>query len=355
MKNIQRKNMTRRQLLLTVFAALVLLFLARAIEEENAYKRRSWIPITSLQQPSFTYRKTNYTKNGRKTDRFSILQNAEREDVHMKPFPHLVIREALPQDIYGRVDSNFPPSAVFQQLNRFRTVSSGKQTFGKENFRYDILPQEIRDFLPEPYPSILEYHSSCAFFLEVLDLFEEGIRRFRPEFYRSLNKKSLCSEWSEERNNTSSKDDLLITMRVGINSPSKVVSSNKGPHIDRMSEIFGSLLYVRNGSDKTVGGDFHIHSCKERCAKICNILRNTKQLESPLLKMVKTIKYEANTLVFFINSPLSVHSVGLRHPGEFNRQFLSIYGDVMKISKKYVHDESCCSNCVEGVIGCKFL
>ena len=350
-----------KQLLVAIFAIPMLLFLTliselwRNNEEGNSSTISSKIPISSLQQPYLPDRNIKYTKNGRRTHHFSILQKVERENVHMKPFPHLVIREALPQDIYSRIDSNFPPSDLFQKINSFRKVSDGKQNFGKENYRYDILPQEIREFLPEPYPSLLEYHSSCAFYLEVRDLFEEGIQRFRPDFYKFLNNKNLCSELFSEGKKDSSEDEFLMAMRVGINSPSKIASSNKGPHIDRISEIFGSLLYVRNESDKTAGGDFHIHSCRRRCSRILNLLKKNKQLESPLLKIIKTVKYEANTLVFFINSPLSIHSVGLRHPGNFNRQFLSIYGDVMKISKKYVHDESCCSNCVEGVIGCKFL
>ncbi|CAL6338168.1 unnamed protein product [Bathycoccus prasinos] len=316
-------------------AALVLF--KYIFHEEFSISRRRQVYRSSL-YTSLTDRSTKYTKSGRRTDLLSILQKAD----------------PLPQHIYNGLNRNFPATEVFQQINEIRKKQH-KQTFGKDNFRYDIVEEEIRKFLREPYLSLLKYHSSCKFYYEVLDLFRIGIKRFRPDFYESLSKNVCSEEWyPQDGQNKSVENNFALSMRVGMNTPSKVVSSNKGPHIDRMSEIFGSLLYIKNARDETIGGEFHIHSCKHSCARAITLLKKSSKIESPLLKIVQTVKYEANTLVFFINSPLSVHSVGLRHPGEFNRQFLSIYGDVVNTSNKYVIDKNCCSNCVDGGIGCKY-
>ena len=45
----------------------------------------------------------------------SVLQNAKRSDVKLDPFPHVVMKNALPDDLYERLASAYPThQQVFQ-------------------------------------------------------------------------------------------------------------------------------------------------------------------------------------------------------------------------------------------------
>ena len=104
----------------------------------------------------------------------SILQNFRSSMVVREPFPHFVIDNALPGDVYEALDRQYPsPEVIFANQSRNRPE---KQMLS--NRRYDIAAATVhanpaldlglwRDFVL--------YHSSQDFLDEILDKLGEFI------------------------------------------------------------------------------------------------------------------------------------------------------------------------------------
>ena len=42
----------------------------------------------------------------------SVLGKAKKSDVCLEPFPHIIVQDALPEDVYAELEANFPPEGM---------------------------------------------------------------------------------------------------------------------------------------------------------------------------------------------------------------------------------------------------
>ena len=85
----------------------------------------------------------------------SVLQFANNITVDLQPFPHIVIRNALPDDVAKELTTTF-------QLDLFETYKS--KLADSNNKRVDITIAASRSIeaIPPIWREFLEYHSSTA-------------------------------------------------------------------------------------------------------------------------------------------------------------------------------------------------
>jgi hypothetical protein len=138
--------------------------------------------------------------------------------------------------------------------------------------------------------------------------------------------------------------DILLDCQVGINSPCKIKSTVKTPHIDNLNEIYAGLFYMKQPTDKGKGGDLIIYEPKKNYSnfdefkknnpliKINKITKNRNVIESRgfnknKLKLVKKIKYEKNVLVLFLSTINSIHAVSPRNVNTISRRLVNIIGE----------------------------
>jgi len=251
---------------------------------------------------------SSYSKCG-----LSILNNAELDCIVMEPFPHLVVRKALPPELYAQLANEYPSIDTI--------LSDGKVP--QNNRRYQINAQRglSTDILHESWREFVQYHVSSDFWGEVVAKLGPAIRHVYPaleeQMGRNLGDFSLSVRGEAE-------SDVVLDCQPGINSPVTRVSSVRGPHVDNPVELFAGLLYFRSPEDDSTGGDLVLH----RHRRSSPTFWGKAGLWESDVEPFATIPYEANTLVLFINGPESIHAVTPRSLTQHPRRLVNFIGEI---------------------------
>jgi len=324
-------------------------------------KNHSWIKGSEEEREAkeTLYAKKNSTCLRRPVShRLSILQRANLEDVRNEPFPHVIIKNALPESLYNTLERHFLSDS---ELVAETTGVSSSQV--KSNYRYSVKADALLGFkkhskIKRVSPILrefVEYHTSPQFVREVLWLFWEKLGEYRPDLLRKLQSSAGNSNpnllASPDKN---SGGNLIKTeVELVINSPVLSSSSSvRGYHHDKLNEIYAGLLYMRKKHDVTPGGNFQILRCKHECRKVpenAELKRKLgiaatgrhEQYDPKSIELDTEVVYERNTLAMFINSPVSVHAVTPRPKTKFARRYINVNADLKARQSEIVKEENC--------------
>ena len=264
---------------------------------------------------------------------YSVLQNADKALLVKKPFPHIVIRNCLDQELYEKLESSYPSDELIANANLHRFPSGLKS----ENARTDIsasVALEKKDLLPEIWLKFIEYHTSIDFFKEVINLFKKDIDKYYPKIKPLLSR--ISSSDIGIRFDKLDTKPISLDCQIGINTPSSKASSVIEEHTDSVEELYAGLLYFRRNNDKAKGGDLNLYEWKDK--------KNKKYkgftIPSNLVRKVGTIEYQPNTLVLFLNTIDSIHSVSVRQPSKVSRRLVNIIGEVYNFYPEGLYKKS---------------
>ena len=223
----------------------------------------------------------------------NLLQN--KPEVKNDPYPHFIIQDALPDDIY-------------QEL--YRTRPSPEEIIGHrriiENQRVDIPTRDALNLsLPAIWHEFIEYHSSKAFVSELLELF--GIKP--PKYSCGVRGTGYF--------------DISTECQPGINTPLTVTQSVRGPHLDNPIELYGGMFYMPDPNDLSFGGELEVYRLIDTPRFFGKL-----EIDPSCCELVDIVPYKANTLVMFMNGPKSVHGVSPRTPTQTYRQLVNLIGEV---------------------------
>ena len=238
---------------------------------------------------------------------YSLLQ--KKPTVQVNPYPHIVIEDALPWDLYEELENNFPESQV---LNT-EPFDNGICYRMKANRL--LHPDED---IPEVWKKFTQYHTSAEWFNEVNGL-------FKPFMPNVLQKKFTENDlgargWADKNKNIWT--DCQVVMHKPI-----VEKTSRTPHIDNPMEMWAGLLYMPYKEDVSTGGEFQLYSTKNSITKV-DKKAGRQIFENDLDVPVKTIPYKRNMFVMFANnSPNTVHGVSLRHNAKHYRRSVNIIGE----------------------------
>lgn len=253
----------------------------------------------------------------------SIFQNLKESDIFLKPSPHIVIRNCLDQNLYNDLENTFPSDQDFQKIIH-GTLSRG---FDAENTRFSLnasLALKNKDRISEVWIEFIKYHISKNFFYEVNNIFDKFIYQYYPDLKKKFkNIKNLKT--TTRFDNFDTESNLNLECQIAVNTPSLVKSSVIDPHTDGSKELYAGLLYFRNSNDISKGGDLITHKWKSNERK--NYIYGY-MVKKNLIEKVNLIKYEKNTLVFFLNTIDFIHSVSPREPSKYSRRFVNILADI---------------------------
>lgn len=107
----------------------------------------------------------------------SVLKGLSAADVSMLPFPHVVVENCLPGDLYDALSDAYPPDQNIVQLgSRKRTSVIGS------NQRHNLRASRIlgRDVVHPLWEAFVRRHTSLEFYLEVVNVFGPAIRETYP-------------------------------------------------------------------------------------------------------------------------------------------------------------------------------
>jgi hypothetical protein len=259
-------------------------------------------------------------------ERLSILQNFRSSLVVRDPFPHFVIDNALPGDVYEALDRQYPsPELIFANQSRNRPE---KQMLS--NRRYDISAATVhanpaldlglwRDFVL--------YHSSQDFLDEILDKLGEFIALRHDWLLPKLLEKAPGGKpraGVRRHNDSAAACEVALDCQVGMNSPVKEPSAVKGLHLDDGVELFAGLFYVRDKHDDTPGGDLQIY----RWTTAAPSFHEKRNVRPEHAELVGSVPYGANRFALLLNDIDAIHGVSPRPITVHPRRLVNIIAEV---------------------------
>lgn len=247
----------------------------------------------------------------------SVFQNLRKDLIRISPFPYTEITNALPDDLYHELKETYPLEAI----------TKGKDL--EQNSRYQISSSEAlaTNDIPELWKEFIKYHSSEEFLDEVFYYFGDALESLYPSVFLKEGSNFVVTRNPDQDN------DIMLDCLPGLNSPPKEKSTVRGPHLDKSSLIYDALFYFRDDEDDSIGGDFLIKESKSGYHRF----HGKAEIDKRFLRTLETIKYQKNSLAFFINSPRSFHSVSERSITEHPRLLTAIsarYKDPLFAIKK---------------------
>lgn len=249
----------------------------------------------------------------------SILQRATAADLQLDPFPHVVIPNALPDDLYAELEASFPsPASMGIKADR-------------NNHRWNYASRKIRrnNNLPQVWRDFIAYHASEAFYRDIVNVFYDGIHGLYPERFPDRSSLERLRVGIRKHDTFANKDVLMDAMISG-NTPVTEASSVRASHLDAGDKLFSGLFYMRPPTYESVGGDLTISRYNSELAGTPGRHRKFKgaYIDDDNLDVVRTVTYDKNLAVLFINSLDSVHGVTVRQPSPHSRLFVNLVGEI---------------------------
>jgi len=267
------------------------------------------------------------------SNRLSVLQNATRADVRQTPYPHLVVRNALDEDIYKELEASFPGYDFF--------VPKDTPVADRKYLMRGLDALDSGDAIAPVWKEFIEYHISKQFFTEVVELFEPEIKELYPRLEQVLGKPlKECStglRWKGLVPNMSNEHDFMLDCQPYIDC-TFTDRPMRGPHVDAPEELYAALLYMRSPEDDSTGGGLDVRKpIDEETAfpseqTVAYPIRTGFSVDQS--DLVARVPYERNTVVLFINSWKSLHAVETRNPHVLPRRAINIIGEIARYDQK---------------------
>ena len=251
---------------------------------------------------------TSYQKS------YSVLRNARSSDVAAEPFPHLVIRDALPAELAGALTQGFPTELFDASANNERS-------------NIDCSNAIQRNDISEHWVNFVRYHTSQAFLDEFLAVFGPHISALYPDLYPSTEELKKLKAGMRKVDGFG-QCDVIVDAQISVNSPVKHMSAVRKVHIDKPNKLFVGLFYLRQPGDTSTGGSLQICGWKSEYGSKEKLRFYTESLPTEHFELVKEIPYENNVCVLFLNSMNSLHGVTPRSVTENFRTFANLVGEV---------------------------
>ena len=98
--------------------------------------------------------------------KYSLLSKANKINFSSKPFPHLIIENALPEEYYNLISSKFP-------ISYFESIKiENENNVRKDLYINQILNEKNIDI---EWVNFISYHSSKDFLNEIVSFFSSEI------------------------------------------------------------------------------------------------------------------------------------------------------------------------------------
>jgi len=240
----------------------------------------------------------------------SIFDRIGPEHIHSDPFHYLTTSEALDPGYYEALAANFPDFSDHPGMERNNALihMSGLHAFA-DDIPIDPIWQEF-----------MQIHYSNEFFQQIIRLLGDGIRQAHPNLEDRLGKR-LEDLTVRPRHMEGTGADLWIDAQFAINTPVSEATSVRCRHVDDPKKIFAGLLYMPSPDDDTIGGELEI--CRWRGKPNFQSVF----VQDNLVDLVDIVKYQANTLLVFIDSAEAVHSVTVRQPTPRVRRYVNFIAE----------------------------
>ncbi|MBM3281244.1 MAG: 2OG-Fe(II) oxygenase [Candidatus Harrisonbacteria bacterium] len=241
-----------------------------------------------------------------------LLQKVTNTDVIHTPFPYFVIKNALPENIVSELVKKFPSTGK---------ITKGQRYGSNERFDYTITDAASDSSLDSLWIDFLDTNSSDVFYEKIFELFDKDIAQLYPEL--SFRKNNNYLKKGIRYQDPLWEDSINFDCHISINTPvTEKPTSVRKVHVDDPKKLFGGLWYLRDDDDQSTGGDLELYEYI-RTPKMFG-----QQVYENRVKKIKTVPYEKNLLIIFLNSFNSLHGVTIRGKTEKTRKFVNVVAEL---------------------------
>jgi hypothetical protein len=244
-----------------------------------------------------------------------LTANIQPQQVAEEPFPLLIVKNVLPDYVLAEVKAALPALEVLLQ---------GRAFTSNQRFNYSASAVAENTALASIVKELVRDHLSQSFLDDIVRLFGSHIRGAYPNFEAEYGPLTALKAGIRGRDNDH-ESHILLDCQIAFNTPVEIGGTTvRGPHVDDPRKLFVGLFYLRLDGDESRGGDLEIYRSRVMPPKLD--LTRTAGLAD--MEVVETVKYEANTLVLFLNTPDSLHGVRPRSRTPHHRVFLNLLGEM---------------------------
>jgi uncharacterized protein YheU (UPF0270 family) len=244
----------------------------------------------------------------------TLLSRSASVDVKSDPFPYLVVRNALDDDLVDELLESFPP---------LETISYG-QDLGS-NKRFSLKARDaMQGDASAVWKEFTALHTSQLFLDELMRVFAPHIEAIYPSFAERVGDPAALRAGIREVDDYGDAD-VLLDAQPSINSPViDTPTAVRRAHLDKPETLLAGLYYLRHPEDESTGSDLEIYRFKGNRPHGLN----GRAVNDHLVEVVDTVRYERNTLVLFLNSIKSLHGVTVRSQTPVPRYFVNLLVEV---------------------------
>jgi hypothetical protein len=244
----------------------------------------------------------------------NVLQNVTKASVKMDPFPHVVIENALPENIYNELDATFPEELLNSNFPNVVNDRGHTRRYLSSKVLEDKKVSNI-------WLDFFAYHVSDEFYKFVTNnIFNEAIKTYYPNQYDAIL--TTPSVPRQHVNQTINKTPIVTDCQFVMNNPLEETTTSRTPHLDNPVEIYAALLYMKKQDDESIGGDLQLYKSNTQPAIFG---KREARLES--VELAATCPYKPNSLALFLNCRHGVHGVGSIKNQTKVRRSINIIGE----------------------------
>ena len=247
----------------------------------------------------------------------NLFEKLIDSEVCESPFPHVVINEFFDQQDYSQMSQEFLTG------------------FAISKFQYDLQDHIARQLLKglkwKDIPEAANYNSSGKkAIMHSYELRKKGGKRgvfqntaMRVDFKHLDNMEGLHSfkrvrdDWNQiyalilskfrpyfpkfvrcdDKKFNAIKEVSFARGDVRVNTKVTLPGTTTlGPHVDNENELLAGLIYFKDPSDQSAGGNLDLYKLNDPDAD--KFMSSDRRVPSELITKVKTIPYESNTAIF---------------------------------------------------------
>lgn len=232
----------------------------------------------------------------------SVLQRTHlpsKAELHIKPFPFIIIEDALPEKIYQELEETFPEVLVMDDA--FISEPNTYRYKGNSVF----LDNGDRRTIPNLWLEFFEYHTSREFLEHSLNVFGLELEHHQKVTIRNVDNSG----------------HYVTDCQFVVHEPLPETETTRTAHLDNPIEVYAGLLYMKKKNDMSTGGDFVIHETQEP------VTTKDVRVVTSKTKPVHKVPYRPNTFCMFLNVNNSVHGVTPRVNARKTRRSINIIGE----------------------------
>jgi hypothetical protein len=241
-----------------------------------------------------------------------LLSSVEPSDIVTEPYAHYTRTGVVPASLYQELAADFPSLA---------TIVNDRTDIGSNEAVRMTTKQVLSDRRISPlWREFFEHHTSAEYWRDVTRLFASHFRREFPGLEERIGR--AYEDWRVMPRGYAGEADVRLDCQFVMNTPVTRKSSVKTAHIDLCDKIFSALFYMRDPRDHSQGGDLDIYDWRRepRFVKHRTLMRD--------VELVKTVPYQANSYLCFVNSPAAVHGVSPRDETDVPRRYINFIAEL---------------------------